>query len=107
MSIATASNRKPVSPDQRDVRALTEYLAICEDGPGMYLVMNTDGDAYTVDTESGACTCPDAQHNLRPGETCKHARRVAYETGAKAIPAWCDRSAIDPLLLRNLDQSDS
>ncbi|MFC7155178.1 SWIM zinc finger family protein [Halomarina halobia] len=86
--------------DPRDVRALTDYLLVVENAPDVYLVYGEGGDEYTVDARTGACTCPD--HEYR-GVTCKHARRVAFETGARAVPAYADRAAMDPLLVEALE----
>jgi hypothetical protein len=78
--------------DDRDVRALTQYLTVIPDAPGLYEVVSQSGKSYTVDTQgSGACTCPDHKHNLPTDdgrETCKHQARVAYETGERPLPAW-------------------
>ncbi|MFC7158012.1 SWIM zinc finger family protein [Halomarina halobia] len=89
--------------DPRDVRALTHYLLVVEDAPDLYLVYGEGGDEYTVDARTGACTCPD--HEYR-GVTCKHARRVAFETGARDVPADADRDAMDPLLVEALEDVD-
>jgi hypothetical protein len=80
--------------DDRDVRALTEFLTVVPEAPGLYTVTSQSGAEYTVDIESGACTCPDAQYNLDPGESCKHARRCAFETGETPLPAWIDTEAL-------------
>ena len=82
----------------RTVRALTDYLLVVEDAPGLFRVYGEDGDEYTVDAETGACTCPDAEYR-DPDGGCKHVRRVAFHTGERAVPAWVDRDAVDPLLL--------
>jgi hypothetical protein len=90
--------------DDRDVAALTDYMIVVEDAPGMYLVYGQEGDEYVVDGESGACTCPDAQYRS-PAGGCKHLRRVRFGTGERDIPAWAARDAMDPLLVRRLDRS--
>ncbi|SFH05349.1 hypothetical protein SAMN04488063_0022 [Halopelagius inordinatus] len=80
-------------PDARDVRAVTQYLTVLDDAPGvagaddMYLVVSESGSDYTVDARSGACPCPDSTYNLDDGELCKHARRVAIVRGERAFPA--------------------
>lgn len=77
--------------DERDVRALTEYLTVLDDvgrarnADDLYLVVSgTAGDEYLVDFREGRCECPDYQFR---GARCKHIRRVAYETGAETVPA--------------------
>lgn len=70
-----------------DIRALTEYLTVIPDAPGMYEVVSHSGSTYTVDGRDGACTCPDHEYRDR---RCKHIARVELETGRKAIPAWVD-----------------
>ncbi|WP_254544591.1 SWIM zinc finger family protein [Halomarina pelagica] len=89
--------------EPRDVRALTDYLLVVEEAPDLYLVYGEGGDECTVDTRTDACTCPD--HEYR-GVTCKHARRVAFETGARDVPAWAGRDAMDPLLVDALEERD-
>ncbi len=85
----------------RDVRALTECMIVLEDTPavdgadGMYEVVSSSGSTYTVDLYGLACSCPDAQ---RRDVTCKHARRVMFATGARPIPAWVQRDALDDQL---------
>lgn len=70
--------------DERDRRALTEYLTVLEDlgrardADGLYLVVSQSGSEYLVDAHTGACECPD--HEYR-GVHCKHARRMAFATG--------------------------
>lgn len=83
-----------VDLDQRDVRALTELLTVVPDAPGLYLVVSESENTYRVDTREGRCDCPDAQHNLGPDEQCKHERRVAFETGVRAVPAWVNRDEL-------------
>lgn len=82
--------------EQRDVRALTEYMTTLSLGGDVYSVTTQSGSEYRVDALEGRCTCPDKQHNLEDGELCKHERRVRFATGEWAVPAWADRSAIDP-----------
>jgi len=71
--------------DDRDVRALTEYLTVLPEAPGLYEVVSQSGESYTVDVRNGACTCPDAEYH-DPDGGCKHCRRVHFETGREAIP---------------------
>lgn len=42
---------------------------------GLYTVHSTSGREYFVDSDTGACECPDAKFNAPEGG-CKHARRV-------------------------------
>lgn len=93
MSIRSAQNQAPPSIDERDIRALTEYLTVLEnigrakDAPGLYLVVSgSNGDEYLVDATSSVCECADYQYR-EPAGGCKHVRRVAFETGDRAVPA--------------------
>ena len=84
--------------EPRDVRAFTEVLTVLSDQPEvagadeLYLVVSESGSEYTVDARDGSCTCPDAVHR---DATCKHQRRVALATGARAVPAWVDADDVD------------
>jgi hypothetical protein len=89
----------------RDCRALSELLAVYEFAPAMYWVYSEEGREYTVDAETRACTCPDAQYN-DPKGGCKHARRVALWRGDEQIPAWVNLEAVDPLLVEHLELED-
>jgi hypothetical protein len=93
--------------DDRDVRALTERMAVLpDDGDGLHTVVGQNGGTYTVDARKGRCTCPDAKHNLPTDdgrEWCKHAARVAYATGARPVPAWADTDAVDAMLGEHVD----
>ncbi len=93
--------------DARDVRALTERMAVLpDDGDGLHTVVGQNGKTYTVDAREGRCTCPDDKHNLPTDdgrERCKHAARVAYATGERAVPAWVDTDAVDALLGEHVD----
>lgn len=92
--------------DERDVRALTQYLTVLGDvgrargADGLYMVVSQSGKEYLVDAQLGACECPD--HEYRDAR-CKHLRRVAYATGAETIPAGVDVGTIDPDLGRHVD----
>lgn len=102
----TAENGSVEQLDERDARALTEYMSVladvgrARDAPGLFTVVGQNGGTYLVDTHPGACECPD--HEYRAGDLgphgCKHQRRVAFATGGRAIPAWVDRDEIDPAL---------
>jgi predicted nucleic acid-binding Zn finger protein len=87
--------------DKRDVRALTECMVVLPEGGDIYTVVGENGGTYRVDGREGRCTCPDAEYNLPTDdgrETCKHATRVAYATGRRAVPAWVETTAVDPRL---------
>jgi len=94
--------------DARDARALTECMTVLADvgeargADGLYRVVGENGDTYTVDARSGACTCPDARHR-NPDGGCKHARRVAYATGERGVPAFVDTDAVDAQLGAHVD----
>ena len=82
--------------DDRDVRALSEYMTVLGEGGDVFTVVGENGGGeYQVDSRKGRCTCPDHKHrNAR----CKHIRRVAFATGERAIPAWVDDDAVDEQL---------
>ncbi|ELY58728.1 hypothetical protein [Natronococcus jeotgali] len=96
--------------DNRDVRALTEYMTVLEDidhvrdADDMYIVITES--QYTVDLREGTCDCPDATYNLGPKEECKHEKRARYATGDRSIPAGVDERAIDPDLGEHVTQRD-
>lgn len=81
--------------DERDVRALTEYLTVLEDvdrargAEDVYLVVSQSGSEYLVDLRFKSCECPDAEHR-DPDGGCKHVRRVEFATDARRAPAWVD-----------------
>ena len=92
--------------ENRDVRALTEYMTTLPLGGDVYSVTTESGSEYRVDTVEGRCTCPDYKHNLPTDdgrEQCKHLSRVAFATGERAIPKWTDAGAIDPQLGEHID----
>jgi len=78
--VALAPDLRALS--QRAVRAWTERMAVRPLGDA-YAVDSESGATYVVDPVEGTCTCPDRQ--LR-GETCKHLRRVAIEITAERVP---------------------
>jgi len=90
--------------DERDVRALTQYLTVLDDtgrardAPGLYLVVSESGSEYLVDAVEGVCECPDHRHR---DVRCKHLRRVAFATGERPIPA--DVDGIDEQLGMHVD----
>ena len=99
--VATDTDSDDQQIDQRDVRALTQYLTVLDDyGPAraadsLYVVVSESGSEYLVDTEGGVCECPDHQQR---GVRCKHLRRVAFATGERPIPLWVRADAVDPQL---------
>ncbi|WP_254538733.1 hypothetical protein [Halomarina litorea] len=101
MSLADDTTGDLPMTDPRDVRAMNELLAVYEQAPGLYSVYSEEGTEYTVDAETGACTCPDAEYN-QPDGGCKHARRVALWRGDEALPGWVNLDAVDPLLVDHL-----
>jgi len=87
--------------DDRDVRAITEYMTVLAEGGDIYTVVGENGGGeYQVDSRKGRCTCPDHQHRAA---RCKHIRRVAFATGEEAIPAWVDRDTVDEQLGEHVD----
>jgi len=98
---ADAEGQPPAGLDERDVRALTEYLTVLNDigrGRGadnLFLVVSESGSEYLVDRRTGRCGCPDAEHR-DPDGGCKHVRRVAFVTGARPVPDGLQ--GVDPQL---------
>lgn len=100
----TRSDQRPDVHDleQRTVRALTEFLVILEDAPGLYTVYSEDGtERYSVGLELGACTCEDARFR-DPEGGCKHLRRVRYATGEWELEDWVNLDAVDPALAEKI-----
>lgn len=93
--------------DDRDVKALTQYLTVVpiDDADGLYEVTSQSGKEYIVDLQLGACECPDFGHR-QPSDGCKHVRRVAFETGARELPAWVDREALPSDFRAHVDHDD-
>jgi len=98
--------------DSRDVRALAECMTVLPDAadiagaPGMFQVVGENGGTYTVDIQTGACTCADAEYNLPTDdgrETCKHVARAEFATGERTVPAWVDADAVDDKLGEHVD----
>ncbi|GAB6863274.1 hypothetical protein ACFQL0_22530 [Haloplanus litoreus] len=93
---------------KRTRRALEEYLTVLDDvgdaagADELYAVVSESGSQYLVDARTDSCSCPDAEHR-DPEDGCKHARRVAFATGAEAIPAAADPDAVDPQLGAHVD----
>jgi hypothetical protein len=85
--------------ETRDVKALSEHMVVLDelapapaDAPGLFHVTAESGRSYVVDAREESCTCAD--HRYRETR-CKHLRRVAFETGARDLPAWVDRDRLD------------
>lgn len=104
----TAEVSPSVTTDRTDLekrtrRALEQYLTVLDDvdaaagADDLYVVVSESGSQYCVDARGGSCTCPDAEHR-DPDGGCKHVRRVAFATGADAIPAGADPGAVDDQL---------
>jgi hypothetical protein len=109
----TAEVSPSVTTDRTDLekrtrRALEQYLTVLDDvdaaagADDLYVVVSESGSQYLVDARGGSCTCPDAEHR-DPEGGCKHARRVAFATGAEAIPAAADPDAVDDQLGAHVD----
>lgn len=104
---SAAQNGSAGQFDERDARALTQYMTTLDDlprvrgAPGLYVVVSPTG-TYGVDPDIGACECPDAEYR-DPAGGCKHVRRVRFATGERAIPAWVDPDAVDPDLGEHVD----
>ena len=94
------ANIESTELDDRDVRALTEYMTVLDEGGDTYSVTTESGSEYRVDAREGRCTCPDDEHR---DARCKHRRRVAFATGEESIPAWADIDAVDPQLGEHVD----
>ena len=90
---------------KRDIRAVTEYLAVVPIAPGMFRVYNEDATKdHIVDLEGGACTCRDFQYRSPTlgDRGCKHIRRVRVREGIDELPP-VPRRRIDPTLLIELE----
>ena len=90
--------------DDRDVRALTEYMTVLPEGGDVFAVIGENGNGeHRVDAREGRCTCPDAEYRLDDDERCKHERRVEFATGRRAVPEWVDDDAVDEQLGEHVD----
>lgn len=66
---------------ERSLRAITEYMSVVEEAPGLYTVVGENGREYTVDLRDGpACTCPDFRYREEV-TACKHVRRARLAAG--------------------------
>jgi len=78
--------------DERDRRALEEYLTVLDDygrakgADDLYMVVSQSGSEYLVDAREGTCECPDSQFRCSD-IGCKHVRRVAILRGDRPVPA--------------------
>jgi hypothetical protein len=111
MSTNTHSADESIDLDDRDARALTEYLTVlsdigrAKDAEDLYLVVSQSGREYLVDAREEACECADARHR-NPENGCKHVRRVAFATGEREIPTWVDGDDVDPQLGEHVVTAD-
>jgi hypothetical protein len=96
---------KPTDLEDRTVRALTEYLTVLPEGGDVHTVVSQSGSSYRVDARDERCTCPDYKYNLDDDETCKHIRRVAYETGETPIPAWINPDELPDDFALHVDET--
>lgn len=99
---ASAGTDHAARIDERDRRALEQYLTVLDDvgiaadADGLYVVVSESGRQYLVDVRgNGTCRCPDARHR---DVRCKHWKRVLYATGRKPIPEEIPREDIDDQL---------
>jgi len=106
---STRTEREAETIDERDQRAIEEYLTVLDDvgmvagAADMFLVVSESGSEYVVDVRgSGACECPDATYR---DVTCKHQRRVKFATGMRPIPTRVDRDGVDEQLGEHVDGS--
>ncbi|EMA18995.1 hypothetical protein [Haloarcula argentinensis] len=96
--------------DERDARALTEYMGVLDDvdrardAPGLFEVVSASGSSYLVDTQLGSCQCWNDRTTAGP---CKHRRRVAFATGKREIPDRADDDAVDEQLGLHIDNGVS
>lgn len=100
------TDRTVSDPDDRDVRAVVEYLTVLEDvgpaagAPDLYYVVSESGENYTVDARTGACECPDATYR---DVKCKHSRRVEIVRGERPVPAGVAPEDVDDQLGEHVD----
>jgi len=102
MQTTTAERHESTDLEQRDVRALTEYMTTLPLGGDVYSVTTQSGSEYCVDAREGRCTCPD--HEYREVR-CKHIRRVTFATGEQPIPAWVDADEVDAQLGEHVEET--
>ena len=102
MQTTSAERHESNDLEQRDVRALTEYMTTLPLGGDVYSVTTQSGSEYRVDAREGRCTCPD--HEYREVR-CKHIRRVTFATGEQPIPAWVDADEVDTQLGEHVEET--
>ena len=100
MTVYTTTEVEGTDLEQRDARALTEYMTVLPLGGDVYSVTTQSGSEYSVDILEGRCTCPDYKYR---GVECKHLRRVTFATGDRPIPAWVDDDEVDAQLGEHVD----
>jgi len=100
MQTTTAETHESNDLEDRDVRALTEYMTVLPLGGDVYSVTTQSGSEYRVDAREGRCTCPDHQYRE---VRCKHIRRVVFATGERPVPAWVDADEVDAQLGQHVD----
>jgi|GEM_PF-2015182 len=92
--------------DDRDVRALTEYMTTLSLGGQIFSVTTESGSEYRVDGRDKVCDCPDFTYR-DDVDRCKHIRRVEFATGEREIPSWVDHTEVDPHLGEHVDNQQS
>ncbi|WP_257298377.1 SWIM zinc finger family protein [Haloarchaeobius sp. FL176] len=102
MQTTSAERHESNDLEQRDARALTEYMTVLPLGGDVYSVTTQSGSEYRVDAREGRCTCPD--HEYREVR-CKHIRRIAFATGERPIPAWVDADEVDAQLGEHVEKT--
>jgi len=96
--------------DERDVRALTQYLTVLEGlgrargADGLYEVVSQSGKEYLVDADAGVCECPDFEYR---GVRCKHLRRVDFATGRRPLPEGIDPADVDEALGAHVQEAET
>jgi len=88
MSATTSGIQQAAQLDDRDIRALSEWMTVFVEAPGMFRVIS-EGPEYLVDLETETCECDDSTYR-DPEGGCKHIRRVRFTTGARDIPECID-----------------
>ena len=92
--------------EDRDVRALTEYMTTLSLGGQIYSVTTESGSEYRVDGRDKVCDCADFTYR-DDVERCKHIRRVEFATGEREIPSWVDHTEVDPYIGEHVDNQQS
>jgi hypothetical protein len=84
MSATTPDIAQAAGLEKRDFRALSEYMTVFVEAPGLFRV-TSEGPEYVVDLETETCECKDSRYQ-DPEGGCKHVRRIRFTTGARDIP---------------------